>query len=669
MKKNRKFYIWLSILLIVIIAIVFIILFLLNNRANSFTFGERSYINANQNNVIDLSVEGSLPLYSVNGSGVFYDFIKDLEKETKLTFNVALNGSSNYNFANKNIIGENDLIFYTDHYVVISSVSNKITSLNDLKDQPIGVISSDKDYVANYLPSLNSQLAGYSNIYELTEDMNNTIIYAILPLQKYINSIINNKYNIVYHIEGLHSHYVLSLSDNTSTLSSVLTKYFNRWKENTRSSFSSALLNLYYNSNNISQIEKETITSDDLIVGYIDNMPFEGKIYGTFSGLTNEYLDLFSKMTGATYKYINYNNINQAIEGLNNNKVDIMMNYYNITNANYSTTSYLGNIEYAVVTSNNNSTQINDIKSIYRTVKTLSNTSLTSYLKSLNINTQTYSSYSELIKSLNKEDIVVMEKYVYDFYKNKDLKNYVIKYIGESNNGNNFLLQRNKIVLSNLFSFYVSTLGTNEVMSLASTSSIENINRNVIIEFIVNNIIYILILASAVTFFMVKFRRKIKITKKIRKEDKMLYLDVMTNLKNRNYLNDNLVYWEANKVYPQTIVIVDLNNIAEINDSKGHEEGDKQIQAAARILINTQRENSEIVRTNGNEFLIYLVGYDEKQILTYVNKLVKEFKNLPYNYGASLGYHMIVSESTTIDDAINEALIMMRKNKEDQHVG
>ena len=161
MKKNRKFYIWLSILLIVIIAIVFIILFLLNNRANSFTFGERSYINANQNNVIDLSVEGSLPLYSVNGSGVFYDFIKDLEKETKLTFNVALNGSSNYNFANKNIIGENDLIFYTDHYVVISSVSNKITSLNDLKDQPIGVISSDKDYVANYLPSLNSQLACY----------------------------------------------------------------------------------------------------------------------------------------------------------------------------------------------------------------------------------------------------------------------------------------------------------------------------------------------------------------------------------------------------------------------------------------------------------------------------------------------------------------------------
>lgn len=42
---------------------------------------------------------------------------------------------------------------------------------------------------------------------------------------------------------------------------------------------------------------------------------------------------------------------------------------------------------------------------------------------------------------------------------------------------------------------------------------------------------------------------------------------------------------------------------------------------------------------------------------------MKEFKHLPYEYGASMGYFMIKSESTTIDDAINEALIKMRENK------
>jgi len=43
--------------------------------------------------------------------------------------------------------------------------------------------------------------------------------------------------------------------------------------------------------------------------------------------------------------------------------------------------------------------------------------------------------------------------------------------------------------------------------------------------------------------------------------------------------------------------------------------------------------------------------------------LSKELKELPYEYGASVGYSLITTESTTIDDAINEALIMMRKNK------
>ena len=46
-----------------------------------------------------------------------------------------------------------------------------------------------------------------------------------------------------------------------------------------------------------------------------------------------------------------------------------------------------------------------------------------------------------------------------------------------------------------------------------------------------------------------------------------------------------------------------------------------------------------------------------------MNRLSKEFKKLPYNYGASLGYSMITSEIKTIDDAINDALGMMRESK------
>ena len=138
---------------------------------------------------------------------------------------------------------------------------------------------------------------------------------------------------------------------------------------------------------------------------------------------------------------------------------------------------------------------------------------------------------------------------------------------------------------------------------------------------------------------------------------------MLTSLKNRNYLNHQIKVWNDSHKYPQSIILIDLNNVKYVNDNYGHEQGDNLIVGAARILINTQLENSEIIRSDGNEFLIYLVGYSEQQISTYCKKLTKEFKSLQYGFGAAVGYSMILDEIKTIDDAINEATIEMRKDK------
>lgn len=115
----------------------------------------------------------------------------------------------------------------------------------------------------------------------------------------------------------------------------------------------------------------------------------------------------------------------------------------------------------------------------------------------------------------------------------------------------------------------------------------------------------------------------------------------------------------------QAIVMVDLNNVKYVNDNFGHEEGDQLIIKAAGILVNTQLENSEIMRTDGNEFLIYLVGYSERQVETYTKKIAKEMKGLPHEFGGAVGYSMILDKIKTLDDAINEATIQMIANKED----
>ena len=158
--------------------------------------------------------------------------------------------------------------------------------------------------------------------------------------------------------------------------------------------------------------------------------------------------------------------------------------------------------------------------------------------------------------------------------------------------------------------------------------------------------------------------RSTKTSKVVKKAEKIKYVDYLTSLKNRNYLNQNYPKWQQNKIYPQAIIIIELNKIGHINDVYGHEEGDMVIKKAANILINSQLEQSDIVRTNGDEFLVYLVGYEENKVVTYMRKLYKEFKNLPYGFGVLLGYSMILDDVKTIDDAMNEAVLEIKTSKE-----
>ena len=160
-----------------------------------------------------------------------------------------------------------------------------------------------------------------------------------------------------------------------------------------------------------------------------------------------------------------------------------------------------------------------------------------------------------------------------------------------------------------------------------------------------------------------KKSKKIKLRKRIKKDEKIRFIDELTCLKNRTYLSDFLKTWSNNTIYPQTIIVIDLNRLKEINDKFGLLEGDKQIQAAANALIKTQLDNSDLMRSDGNEFVIYTVGYNQKQIINYIHKLNKELKKLPYNYGAEFGYSIIENNLKTVEDALNEAIEDMKSKK------
>ena len=100
MKEKKRIFLTVGLVSLFILLIVGILIYINNSKSN-YSFSERSFINSKQNSVIDIGVQSGLPIFSDNGTGVFYDFLNFIEKDTSLTFNVSTNSNQSYNFVNK----------------------------------------------------------------------------------------------------------------------------------------------------------------------------------------------------------------------------------------------------------------------------------------------------------------------------------------------------------------------------------------------------------------------------------------------------------------------------------------------------------------------------------------------------------------------------------------
>ena len=670
MKKRTRKNILISLMIIGVIVLIISLILLFNSDSNKFSFIEKSWISDNKNNVIDIHIDDDLPVFSLKGSGVFYDYIADFQEETELSFNITYNSGTLVTLYETNNLDNRDIVFYNDHYVIISKENRKYNSTIELSGKIIGVLAKDSEFLKSNISLNADNIREYENVSAIKEAFEKEEINTtILPLIKNLNFVISNNYFINYHLDGINSYYAINVDSTNETLKQIMNKYFNSWQEQFNIKYNENLLNIIYGNLELTEIEKDTITNKNIVVGYIDNLPYESVNKSNFIGVTSEYLKEFAELTGASFKYKKIDDIKDINKTLNDKDVDVLLNYYSINNANYTESTSLGNIDYVVLASNNNDLTIGSFSSLKgSSVSVIQNMNLSRYLSSVGgITLNEYTNSKEMFKNIDDDSIIVVEKSFYDFYKNTKLKNFSIRYLTSLNLNDKFLLNSDNVVFNKVFNIYLSLLSSKEMNIKAVNNSLAVYHSNPFLQFVTNNVFYLIISLVILMFSFYKLTNKITISKRIKKEDRLLYLDVMTNLKNRNYLNDNIAYWEENIVYPQAIIMLDLNDIKVINDKKGHEAGDNQIKAAANVLIKSQRENSEIIRTDGNEFLIYLVGYEEKIITAYIHKLAKELKNaLPYDYGVSFGYSMITDELKSIDDAINETLIIMRKNKEEQ---
>ena len=114
-------------------------------------------------------------------------------------------------------------------------------------------------------------------------------------------------------------------------------------------------------------------------------------------------------------------------------------------------------------------------------------------------------------------------------------------------------------------------------------------------------------------------------------------IDAVTGLYNRNY-------WEQIisdvTLHPRTqnfsLILIDVDNLKEINDTYGHTAGDKVIEIVGQAIKKCIRKEDAGLRYGGDEFIILLFNQDKKAAYRVIERIRREINKLAAGQGMNI---------------------------------
>lgn len=665
MNKKRNTIITIIIITCIFLAGAIFYLLTFSKDESSLTVLEKKWISDNLNKVIDIDVYNDIPIFGYNGEGMIFDFLNYTTKENQINFNkISYYTNSEIDYSpisfqvlknNEKIEGQ-DIVLYEDYYAIYTK--DKQESINLNQQLHLGYLNEDEKVLKDYFPKT-VELTNYENIEDLVKAFQeNQIDHIVLPSNKYMDVILKNKYQVSYHLTDLKLNYILKAKDET--IYQILKKsYLNYIKNEYETDYSKNYLKLYFDSTNTSDLLRKNYNAKTYKYGYVVNMPYENNVQNEFVGTISNYLKDFNKVARTDIEVVAYKSIDELKSALIRGEVDFALSNfdYSTINLKYNLTNSIADLKYVVLSKKDYF--MNSVKGLQsQKVTTVKESKLYQLCKENSVQTLSYDNTDELLRNIDDNSIILLDKQTYLYYKDNKLKDYKINYESSLSDGYHFIMNASNETFNQLFNYYVSNISYDQIKYLYRTDITIDKDYSTIKTFIFITILVLILVVSTLIF-----SRKTITNKTISKDEVLKYIDPMTSLKNRNYLNFNIYDWDDNVIFPQSVIVFDLNQLKEVNDTLGREAGDEIIKKVASVLINNQLENTDIIRSGGDEFLIYLVGYDEKYVVDYAKKITKLMKNIPNSLGCEYGYSMILDEVKTVDDAINEAIAMMMKNK------
>jgi diguanylate cyclase (GGDEF)-like protein/PAS domain S-box-containing protein len=117
--------------------------------------------------------------------------------------------------------------------------------------------------------------------------------------------------------------------------------------------------------------------------------------------------------------------------------------------------------------------------------------------------------------------------------------------------------------------------------------------------------------------------------------------DPLTGLPNRRLLNDRLA--ELMKQSHRThdcvaVMFIDLDRFKEVNDTLGHEAGDRLLVEAARRIVSCVRESDTVARQGGDEFTVLLPGLADEAPIERIAEDIIDALAQPFQLGHDIAY-------------------------------
>jgi len=161
-----------------------------------------------------------------------------------------------------------------------------------------------------------------------------------------------------------------------------------------------------------------------------------------------------------------------------------------------------------------------------------------------------------------------------------------------------------------------------------------------------------------------------RIERSRRRTEQRMRTDALTGLLNRYGLSEAVESWAADKRWSSrkpVVVLADLDNFKQVNDTRGHAEGDRVLTEVAKMLEGELRAHDLVARYGGDEFVAVLADVEAREaqaIVTRVQSVIETwFRENNLGCGISIGFGTASTDSWDLDLVLQSADRLLYESK------